>query len=318
MHKENQVKAAGTRLDTRPPSPEGQPLHAMSVDVEDYFHVAALSRVIHPDQWDSMPSRVVQNTERLLDLFDQHNIKATFFVLGWVAERHPDLVRTLAAKGHEIASHGYSHQLIYQQTPDLFRAETALSKKLLEDITGKPVLGYRAASYSITDRSLWALDILAELGFQWDSSIFPIHHDRYGIPNSPRAPYTIELPSGASLREFPLTTAPVFGLTVPAAGGGYFRQFPYPLFRYLFRKASGPQGNPQMFYLHPWEIDPDQPRFSNASWFSRFRHYTNLDQCYSRLNNLLGDFHFGTVTESYNSCEPERILLKSSELLRPA
>ncbi len=301
------------------PSPDARsPLHAMSIDVEDYFHVAALSHVIKPSQWDSLPSRVVQNTERLLELFKQYDVKSTFFVLGWVAERFPDLIRKLSDDGHEIASHGYSHQLIYNQSREIFREETIRSKKLLEDITGNPVHGYRAASYSITRESLWALDILCEAGFNWDSSIFPIRHDRYGIPDSPKAPYSIQTESGNVIREFPLTTAKVFGLSVPAAGGGYFRQFPYPLFRYLFRNASGLGTRPQMFYLHPWEIDPDQPRYNNASWFSRFRHYTNLDQCYGRLETLLQDFRFGTVSESYNAYDPDESLTRNSQMVRLA
>ncbi|WP_292272652.1 XrtA system polysaccharide deacetylase [Marinobacter sp.] len=302
-----------------PASPDrSTPLHAMSIDVEDYFHVAALSGVIRPDQWDSLPSRVEQNTERLLSLFEKHEVKATFFVLGWVADRFPELIRKLSDHGHEIASHGYSHQLIYNQTQDVFREETIRSKALLEDITGKAIVGYRAASYSITRDSLWALDILSDVGFTWDSSIFPIRHDNYGIPNSPSAPYSIETASGAIIREFPLTTAKITGLSIPAAGGGYFRQFPYPVFRHLFRNASGFGARPQMFYLHPWEIDPEQPRYNNASWFSRFRHYTNLDQCYGRLERLLGDFRFGTVSESYNAYEPDKTLLRSDQLIRLA
>ena len=300
-------------------SPDAKsPLHAMSIDVEDYFHVAALSNVIRPEQWDSLPSRVVHNTERLLELFGKHDVKATFFVLGWVAERFPDLIKKLSGHGHEIASHGYSHQLVYNQTQETFREETYRSKHLLEDITGKAVQGYRAASYSITKESLWALDILSEAGFTWDSSIFPIRHDRYGIPDSPSAPYSIETDNGNIIREFPLTTAHIAGMSIPAAGGGYFRQFPYPVFRYLFRNASGFGQRPQMFYLHPWEIDPDQPRYNNASWFSRFRHYTNLDQCYGRLERLLGDFRFGTVSESYNAYEPDKTLLRSHQMIRLA
>lgn len=304
--------------DARPRNNRKSPLHAMSIDVEDYFHVAALSNVIRPGQWDSLPSRVEQNTERLLTLFDKHQVKATFFVLGWVAERFPGLVRKLSDHGHEIASHGYSHQLIYNQSPEEFRQETLRSKALLEDITGTAVEGYRAASYSITRRSLWALDILSEAGFTWDSSIFPIRHDRYGIPDSPSAPYSIETANGAIIREFPLTTAHVMGLCIPAAGGGYFRQFPYAVFKYLFHNASGFGARPQMFYLHPWEIDPEQPRFNNASWLSRFRHYTNLDQCYSRLERLLEDFRFGTVSESYNAYEPDKTLLRSDQMIRLA
>lgn len=308
----------GSRLNSESGINARSPLHAMSIDVEDYFQVAALSNVISPTQWDSLPSRVVQNTERLLSLFEAHDIKATFFVLGWVAERFPALIRKLSDHGHEIASHGYSHQLIYTQTPDVFREETIRSKRILEDITGNPVQGYRAASYSITRKSLWALDILSEAGFTWDSSIFPIRHDRYGIPESPSAPYSIETDNGNIIQEFPLTTARILGLSIPAAGGGYFRQFPYPVFRYLFSNASDFGKRPQMFYLHPWEIDPDQPRYNNASWFSRFRHYTNLDRCYGRLERLLGDFRFGTVTESYNAYEPDKPLVRSNEMIRLA
>jgi len=290
--------------------------HALSIDVEDYFHVAALAKVIDPSDWGSLPSRVEQNTERLLELFDRVDTKATFFVLGWVAERYPGLIRKLADAGHEIASHGYSHQLIYSQTPAVFTEETRRSKALLEDIVQQPVTGYRAASYSITHESLWALDILAELGFTWDSSVFPIRHDRYGIPNSPRGPYTIRTGNGGLIREFPLTTAKVLGTTLPAAGGGYFRQFPYPLFKALFRQASENGRYPQMFYLHPWEIDPDQPRYNSASWLSRFRHYTNLDKCYGRLERLLSDFRFTTVSDSYHQQQPEQVMLHHNEMIR--
>lgn len=212
--------------------------HAMTVDVEDYYHVAAFAKVIKPSEWNNWPSRVEANTHRLLQVFDDANIKITFFILGWVAERYPELVKTIRAQGHEIASHGYSHQLIYTQTPDVFRAETAKSKSILEDLAQAPITGYRAASYSITHRSLWALDILAELGFTWDSSIFPTRHDNYGIPGSPEEPYRIITNSGATLLEFPLTTAKVLGQAIPAAGGGYFRQYPYALSKWLFERAS--------------------------------------------------------------------------------
>ncbi len=228
--------------------------------------------------------------------------------MGWVAERHPELVKRIHAQGHEIASHGYSHQLIYKQTPELFREETARSKQILEDLTGRPVTGYRAASYSITRQSLWALDILAELGFTWDSSIFPTRHDNYGIPGSPEEPYRIITSSGAELVEFPLTTAKVLGQAVPAAGGGYFRQYPYALSRWLFDKASDGGTKSQIFYLHPWEIDPDQPRIPNARWFSRFRHYTNLHRCLPRLERMLADFPFGTMSESLGTVTLDKTL----------
>ncbi|MES2675320.1 MAG: XrtA system polysaccharide deacetylase [Pseudomonadota bacterium] len=282
--------------------------HAMTVDVEDYFHVAAFNKAINPADWDKWPTRVEANTHKLLQLFTDKNIKITFFILGWVAERYPELVKTIRAQGHEIASHGFSHQLIYNQTPEVFRAETAKSKQILEDLGQAPVIGYRAASYSITRKSLWALDTLAELGFTWDSSIFPTRHDNYGIPGSPEEPYRIVTNSGAMLTEFPLTTARVFGQSVPAAGGGYFRQYPYALSRWLFDRASLNQTKPQIFYLHPWEIDPGQPRVPNASWFSNFRHYTNLKRCFPRLEHMIDDFQFGTISESLGSVQVNKTL----------
>jgi polysaccharide deacetylase family protein (PEP-CTERM system associated) len=282
--------------------------HAMTVDVEDYFHVAAFNKVIDPSTWEQWPCRVEANTHKLLQLFDDKNINITFFILGWVAERYPELVKAICAQGHEVASHGYSHQLIYRQDKQVFRAETAKSKQILENLVQAPVVGYRAASYSITRNSLWALDILAELDFTWDSSIFPTRHDNYGIPGSPEEPYRIITSNGSMLTEFPLTTAKVCGQSVPAAGGGYFRQYPYWLSRWLFEQASLGQTKPQIFYLHPWEIDPDQPRVPNASWFSNFRHYTNLKRCLPRLERMLDDFTFGTISESLGSVEIETTL----------
>lgn len=275
--------------------------HAMTVDVEDYYHVSAFANVIKPGDWGQWPTTVERNTRALLDLFDRSGIKATFFVLGWVAERQPELIREIAARGHEVASHGYSHQLVYKQSPAEFHEETERSKKLLEDIVQKPILGYRAASYSITRKSLWAIDILAELGFQWDSSIFPVYHDRYGIPDSPTTPYRISAAGGKQLLEFPLTTARLFGYSMPAAGGGYFRLYPYFLSRALFRRATANDTKPAIFYLHPWEIDAEQPRVPGASLLSRFRHYNNLNVCMPRLQAMLGEFQFGTVTESLTS-----------------
>ncbi|WP_075186320.1 XrtA system polysaccharide deacetylase [Teredinibacter haidensis] len=276
-------------------------VHALTIDVEDYFHVSAFSDVIKPADWEKWPSRVEKNTYQLLDIFEEAGVSCTFFVLGWVAERFPSLVEELSNRNHQIASHGYSHQLIYKQTPDVFREETHKSKILIEQIIQKPVLGYRAASYSITRNSLWALEILDELGFKWDSSIFPVHHDNYGVPNSPTSPYKIKLVSGNTITEFPLTSAKVLGLNIPAAGGGYFRQYPYALSRWLFNRASENQTRPLIFYLHPWEIDPDQPKVSGASLKSRFRHYTRLSKCASRLSRMLSDFKFGTVQDSLGS-----------------
>ncbi len=268
--------------------------NALTVDVEDYFQVAALAEAVKPEDWGQHELRVERNTHRLLDLFDSRGVKATFFVLGWVAERCPGLVREIVARGHELASHGYSHQLVYQQRPAVFRDETRRSKQILEDQVQQPVLGYRAASYSVTGDSLWALDIIAEEGFVWDSSIFPVHHDRYGIPGAERWPHQLQTPAGHSLVEFPLTTLRLSGLTVPIAGGGYFRLYPYVFSRFGLRRINRRDRRPFIFYLHPWEVDPDQPRVS-VGWKSRFRHYNNLHKCENRLRRLLDDFAFDTV-----------------------
>lgn len=272
------------------------PIHnALTVDVEDYFHVSAFADSIGQQEWGNHPLRVEKNTQRLLDMFDEYKVKATFFVLGWVAERKNGLVREIAARGHEVASHGYSHQLVYNQSPDVFREETIRSKSILEDITQARVRGYRAASYSITRQSRWALDILVETGFDYDSSIFPIRHDRYGIPDAPEYPYQLETSAGNSLVEFPLSTMKLFQYRLPVAGGGYFRLYPYSLSRAGLRQINRRQ-KPFIFYLHPWEIDPEQPRIS-AGWLSRFRHYNNLDKCEPRLRKLLTEFSFGTAKE---------------------
>lgn len=269
--------------------------NAMTVDVEDYFHVAAFNKQIDPANWDQFPLRVERNTHLLLDLFAERDVRATFFVLGWVAEHCPQLVRAIAERGHEVACHGYSHQLIYGQTQETFRAETVRSKACLEDQAQQPVNGYRAASYSITKRSLWALDILAELGFTYDSSIFPVHHDRYGIPGSPRWPYRLDMANGASIIEFPPSTTVLANHPLPVAGGGYFRIYPYWLTRFGLSRINKVENQPFIFYLHPWEIDPQQPRI-RAGWLSTFRHYTNLSRCEPRLRRLLNDFQFAPVT----------------------
>ena len=269
-------------------------LNALSFDVEDYFQVAALSGTVSRTSWDSIPRRVEGNTGLLLDMLALTNTRATFFFLGWVAEREPQLVRRVAAAGHEIACHGYSHRLVYEQAPAEFREETLRSKALLEDQAQVPVLGYRAASYSITRRSLWALDTLVEAGFVYDSSIFPVRHDIYGIPEAPRAPHLIQR-EGGRLVEFPPSTACVPGMRLPVAGGGYFRIFPYGVTRWAVRRVNA-EGLPFNFYLHPWEIDPGQPRV-RTNWLSRFRHYTNLAGCEARLKQLLVDFQFAPARE---------------------
>lgn len=269
-------------------------VNALTIDLEDYFHVSALAGSIPRSEWAHRPCRVERNTTRLLELFAAHDVKATWFVLGWVAERYPHLVRRLADAGHEVACHGYSHRLVYEQSPAEFREETIRAKALLEDQAQQPVSGYRAASYSITRDSLWALDILAEAGFRYDSSIFPVRHDRYGIPGFERWPHMLRTPAGHPLVEFPLTTWRVAGVDVPIAGGGYFRLYPYALTRAGLRSVNRRDGQAFIFYLHPWEIDPGQPRV-RASRLSTFRHYNNLARCEARLDRLLGDFMFDRV-----------------------
>jgi len=268
--------------------------NAFTIDVEDYFQVEGFARVVDRNSWDSFPRRVSGNTSRILEMLALKGARATFFVLGWVARRHPEIVREIAAAGHEVASHGMSHKLIYTQTPEEFRAETLDAKALLEDQCQRPVIGYRAATYSITHRSLWALDVLAEAGFEYDSSIFPMRHDRYGIPDANPVPHVLETPQGAKLVEFPISVLKMGPATIPLAGGGYFRLFPYGFTRWGLRKLNQ-RSQEFVFYIHPWEIDPSQPRMESAGALSRFRHYVNLDRCAERVARLLGDFEFDTM-----------------------
>lgn len=265
--------------------------NALTVDVEDYFQVSAFADIVRTDDWDSYECRVERNTARLLKLFDDAGVKATFFVLGWIASRYPQVVRDIAAQGHEVACHGFSHQLVYNQKPEIFKQETKSAKALLEDQAQTAVLGYRAASYSITKRSLWALDILHESGFRYDSSIYPVYHDRYGIPDAVREPHELTTPNGHRLAEFPIATLDLTKYTLPIGGGGYFRLFPYAFTRWGLSRINGKEERPFIFYLHPWEIDPEQPRLPGR-WFSRFRHYNNLARCEPRLVQLLKDFNF--------------------------
>lgn len=268
-------------------------VNAMTIDVEDYFHVSVFDGVVPRQRWDRFESRVSANTERLIEIFAESGIRATFFVLGWVGERFPHLVRRIADAGHEIASHGYAHRLVYDQTRQGFRDDVRRAKQVLESVTGCSVDGYRAPSYSITPRSLWALDVLIEEGYTYDSSIFPIHHDRYGIPLSPRHPYVIARARG-SLVELPASTVRVGPLNLPIGGGGYFRILPYGWTRWGIRRLNQVEGRPAIFYLHPWEIDPGQPQLP-ASRLSRFRHYRNLGDTEARLRALLHDFRFSSM-----------------------
>jgi polysaccharide deacetylase family protein (PEP-CTERM system associated) len=268
-------------------------VNAMTIDVEDYFHVSAFEGVVRRDEWDSYERRVAANTSRLLEIFERADVRATFFVLGWVAEREPALVRAIVAGGHELASHGYGHRLIYQQEQGAFRDDVRRAKGLLEQIGGVVVRGYRAPSFSVTPRSRWALDVLVEEGYTYDASIFPIHHDRYGMPGAPRHPY-VERASGGVIAEAPATTVALGPMTMPAAGGGYFRIFPYAFTRWAIRRVNDQERMPAVVYLHPWEVDPAQPRI-NANRVSRFRHYTNLDRTEPRLGRLVSDFRFAPL-----------------------
>jgi polysaccharide deacetylase family protein (PEP-CTERM system associated) len=278
--------------------PDQPVVNAMTIDVEDYFHVSVFDGLVPRHAWDGMESRVCRNTERVLEIFEESGIHATFFVLGWVAERFPRLVRAIAGAGHEVASHGYGHRLIYDLTPSAFREDIRRSKLLLESATGLPVLGYRAPSYSVTSRSLWALDILIEEGFRYDASIFPIHHDRYGIPVSARHPYVVQR-SGA-LVEAPASTVRWGPWNLPIGGGGYFRILPYAWTRWGIRRLNEKERTPAIFYLHPWEIDPGQPRLQTSA-IGRFRHYRNLEETEARLRALLSDFSFSTMISVFGA-----------------
>lgn len=275
------------------PAQDARVVNAMTIDVEDYFHVSVFDGLIPRERWPLLESRVAANTERILEIFDEAGIKATFFILGWVAERYPEVVRQIAWSGHEIASHGYGHRLVYDMTPRQFREDLRRSKSTLEMASGMPVYGYRAPSYSITPRSLWALDVLIQEGFRYDASIFPIHHDRYGLPLTPRHPYVLHRECG-SIVEVPGSTIRVGPLNLPVAGGGYFRLLPYEWTRWGIDRLNRVERRPAVFYLHPWEIDPGQPRLE-ASRLSRFRHYRNLDKTERRLDALLREFRFSTV-----------------------
>lgn len=270
--------------------------NAFTIDVEDYYQVEAFAGVVNKRTWGEYESRVVENTHRLLDLLDTYSVKGTFFILGYVAQHERALVHEIADRGHEIASHGMSHTLVYTQTPEVFRDETRRSKALLEDICQRPVIGYRAATYSITSKSLWALDILHEEGFQYDSSIFPMRHDRYGIPDAQPYPNRLRTPAGYTLVEFPISIFRSGAVKLPVAGGGYFRLFPYPVTRWGLTRINR-SGHEFVFYLHPWEVDPEQPRIQNAGAMSRFRHYLNLSRTRPRLERLLSDFSFTTMED---------------------
>lgn len=263
-------------------------VNALTIDVEEFFQVHALSRVISTSSWGTFEPAIVANTEKILDLLEGAHISATFFCLGWIAERNKELIRSIHAKGHEIACHGYMHQLITAQGKASFRQDVSRAKEVLEDCIGDKVVGYRAPTYSITGKSLWALDVLEELGFLYDSSIFPIYHDNYGIPDAPRFPHTLE---GRSLVEFPISTLRIGTVNLPVSGGGYFRLLPYFITRFALRRLEG-EGKPFVFYIHPWELNRDTPRIANTTFFSTFRTYTGITRSFAKFGRLVRDFEF--------------------------
>ena len=264
--------------------------NAMSVDIEDYFQVHALAPHFPRAEWDQVPTRVGDNIDRTLDLFARHDVHATFFILGWVAERFPDHVRRIAAAGHEIASHGFAHHRVTELSPEQFRRDLAATRGVLEDLSGQRVRGYRAPSYSIGSSNRWALDVLESEGYEYSSSIYPIRHDHYGMREAPRHGFR---PTGEGrLLEVPVTTVECGGRRFPCGGGGYFRLYPYRLSRWALRRVNEREGAPANFYFHPWEIDPGQPRVRRAALRTRFRHYLNLGRMEARLDRLLGDFRW--------------------------
>jgi polysaccharide deacetylase family protein (PEP-CTERM system associated) len=270
--------------------------NALTVDVEDYFHVQAFAGVVSRSDWERYPIRVERNTYRLLELFACKGIRATFFVLGWVAMRCPGLVVQISKAGHHVGCHGFSHQAIYSGSVADFRMDLRKAKQVIEDVLGAGIRSYRAPSYSITSKTLWALEVLGEEGFENDSSIFPIVHDHYGIPDAPRFPYVKDLLSGRQIKEFPPSTLRILGSNIPVAGGGYLRLVPYKITAWAIRYLNNTEGQPAMVYLHPWEIDPDQPRIA-APWLSRFRQYQNLHSTETKCLKLLDDFSWAPMEE---------------------
>ncbi|MDP1639273.1 MAG: DUF3473 domain-containing protein [Candidatus Nitrotoga sp.] len=264
--------------------------NAMTIDVEDYFQVSAFGSTIPRERWESLPCRVERNIDIALALLDEGKAHATFFTLGWIAERYPTIVRRIVDNGHELASHGYGHQRVSELSRNEFNVDISRAKKILEDLSGSPVIGYRAPSFSIGADNLWALDLLQEAGYQYSSSIYPIRHDHYGMPEAPRFAH---YPRGKDgMLEIPPSTAMLLGRNLPAAGGGYFRLLPYQASRWLIRRVNRQDDKPCIFYFHPWELDPDQPRQVNISTKTRFRHYINLKHMESRIQSLLQDFHW--------------------------
>lgn len=269
--------------------------NAFTCDVEDYFQVSALAPHFPREQWGNVPCRVERNVDRILALLDGHGARGTFFTLGWLAERYPGLVHRIAAAGHEVASHGYAHQRASDLTPEAFTADIRLAKAILEDITGTPVTGYRAPSFSIGHGNLWALQTLARSGHRYSSSIYPIAHDHYGMPDAPRFAHRTD----CGLLEVPVTTLRVAGRNLPASGGGWFRLLPYAVTRAMIGRVNRAEGQSAVFYFHPWEIDPGQPRIAGIDARTRFRHYVNLAANEGKLQRLLADFRWGRMDDIF-------------------
>ena len=259
--------------------------NALTIDVEDYFQVSAFDPIIPRADWDNLPRRVERNIDIILEMLDARGASATFFTLGWIAERHPEMVKRIARAGHEVASHGSSHFRASGQSPEAFALDVANSKRLLEDLTGEEVKGYRAPSFSIGSGNLWALDVLGEAGFRYSSSIYPVRHDHYGMPDAPRFAFR-----RGDIVELPATTARLFNRNFPAAGGGYFRLLPYAVSRWMMNRVNRVDGASCIFYFHPWEIDPGQPEQDGVDFKTRFRHYTNLSKMEGKIRKLLADF----------------------------
>lgn len=269
----------------------------MSIDVEDYFQVSALAPYIPRADWDRRECRAEANVRRILAMLDEAGVKATFFTLGWIAERHPQLVKDIVAAGHELASHGYGHERASDLDRAAFTQDVRRAKALLEDLGGVSVQGYRAPSFSIGAQNLWAFDVLQEAGYRYSSSVYPIAHDHYGMPDSPRFAYPVR----DGLIEVPVTTNRIGGRNLPSSGGGYFRLLPYGVSRWLIRRVNEVDAQSAVFYFHPWEIDPDQPRVPGVDAKSRFRHYVNLSRTEGRIRRLLGDFAWGRMDEIFLS-----------------
>lgn len=269
--------------------------NALTIDVEDYFQVSAFAPYIRRDEWEQRECRVERNVQRILELLAQKQIKATFFTLGWVAERYPQLVRDIVAGGHELASHGYGHERASDLSQAAFTQDVTRAKKLLEDLAGAPVLGYRAPSFSIGTGNLWAFDVLARAGYQYSSSVYPIQHDHYGMPDSPRFAYRL----ASGLLEIPITTLRMGNRNLPSSGGGYFRLLPYALSRWMLRKVNREDRESAIFYFHPWEIDPEQPRVAGIDLRTRFRHYVNIGRTERRLISLMDDFRWGRMDQIF-------------------